>query len=74
MPPVTGVRGLDHAGTQSPRPQGPRSGVRHLVRGKLDSSTRAWGPVLAPVGGIVKVGVGDPDFVGGLSQGWGGAG
>ena len=70
MPPSLGSRGLDHAGT----PHGPRSGVRHLVRGELDSSACAWGPVLAPVGGIVKVGVGNPDFVGGPSQGWGGDG
>lgn len=67
MPPSLGSMGLDHAGT----PHGPRSGVRHLVCGELHSSARTRGPVLAPVGGIVKVGVGDPDFVGGRRQGWG---
>lgn len=50
----------------------PGVGARHLVRGELDSGARARGPVLTPVGGGVEVGVGDPEFVGGPRQRWGG--
>lgn len=57
----------------SPRTWGPpraRPRLLHLVCGELHGGACAWGPVLAPVGPVVEVGGGYPEFVGGLSQRW----